>query len=79
MGPVFQVIAVVLPWFVHLHSIRGKIIMKDKGAISSCVHQRQSWFLMRPNKATKERIHYFQVLGQDLSLKPDSVDDCFVV
>jgi hypothetical protein len=27
---------------------------------------------MRPNKTTKELIQYFQVLGQDLSLKPDS-------
>jgi len=30
MVPVFQVKAVVLPWFVHLHSIKGKIIMNDQ-------------------------------------------------
>ena len=45
---------------------------KYEGASSSCVYQRQSWCLMRPNKATKKLVHYFQVVGQDLSLKPDS-------
>ena len=62
MGPLLQVIAVVLPWFVNLHNIKAKIVMAyhlgrmKKQVLLASIKDCPDVCLMRLNKATKELI-----------------------